>query len=197
MESSAKILNDVEICTATTRFRGNLTMPNALRLSDFVGDKGRRMITLNQVMMSKSNSQWSASDPRLDQVAIDKQNLIAVIVRAGSSTPVENAVYRIRKEPEDLVLYTPPYAFDGTVYRAPCASSFGMFESPNEDFISMTSVRMWSLDQGLLLDADIEFVAVNRRWIIAVHVRPPVGATFAVSSSALMSKPPVRTESCI
>jgi hypothetical protein len=183
MNEPGKTIQDVEIYTATTRWCGDLTVPSLVRVSDFLNDDSRCFLTLCRVTKANCHNGMLSEINSLDEVAINKRNALAVVLRAHPPRARGDCPDLVQKVLHRVMIYAPPFVLAGDMHRARDVSWVDALNGWGFEFFPLTDVAASWLDSHALLGEGMEFVAVNRQWITAVHPlfqweRPPAQHSF-------------------
>ena len=172
MSESVRTIKNVEIYMATMRWSGDMTIPASLRVSDFLNNDTRRFLNLIQATVVHLSDTIQNISYALEEVVINKSGVIAVVLRIEPARGHAIPSYRVPKTPHRVMLYAPPFCMSGDVYHTAVGRPIDTLEHQKNEFLVMTDVTLWQIAARTPLGTGIEFAAVNRQWIAAMHSLP-------------------------
>ena len=174
MNEPIKVTHHLEIHTENATWCGELILAAPRRVSDYLNDGACAFLPLQRVTLETSHP--GAVRPQrasLEAMAVNKRSIIV----AFSNPDVEHAAGdlsdRVPRVRHRVLIYAPPFALQGDIHLARGVYLLDALNVLRQDFLAVTDVTVWWIDSPAPVATGLPFVAVNRRWIGALHPTCP------------------------
>ncbi len=186
MPEARLVLHPLLVYTDGFRWSGDLSLPPALRLSDFLNEPSNAFVTLENVTLSAWDQGAIRELTKIDLTAVVKSNIIAILSGPDAPAPPRNDVERVSKVPQRMMIYAPPFAVVGNLHHVPSSTWLDTLRVMRQDYVTLTNVNVWSFDPRSAVNQAAPFALVNRKWIAALH---PLGQPDKAKAEAAQTLP--------
>lgn len=170
MSDSDRGTHLVELYTPYLRWRGEIQLASMRRLSDFVNDNATTFLLLERAALATLNKGALHEMTQLDQVAINKSNIHALLLRADPQHSLRReADWKTARITRRVMVFAPPFALSGDIHVARSVEWLNALNVLHSNFISLTDVTLYRLDAREPLAQGVPFAMVSRTHTVAIQ----------------------------